>query len=62
MGVGHEHQNPDLPGTSVPNTYSEVNQRSFYVRWEQMMNATSWDDISVDPITAKFEGTAGMNN
>jgi hypothetical protein len=37
---------------------SEINQRSYYTRWEEFMNARSWKDISIDPITAKFEGTA----
>jgi hypothetical protein len=60
MGVGHEWFNPDLPGRSVPNSFAEINQRAMYVRWQEMMNAESWADISVDPITATFEGTATM--
>jgi nitrite reductase/ring-hydroxylating ferredoxin subunit len=60
MGVGHEHVNADLPGRSVPNTYSEINQRSFYERWQEFMNAQSWAQVHIDPITVKFEGTATM--
>jgi phenylpropionate dioxygenase-like ring-hydroxylating dioxygenase large terminal subunit len=60
MGLGHERDNPELPGRSVAAFCSEINQRSMYVRWQEMMNAQSWADISVDPITAKFEGTATM--
>ena len=60
MGEGHEHANPELPGQSVPNTFAEVNQRSFYRRWDQFMHAVAWSDIPIDPITARFEGTATM--
>jgi phenylpropionate dioxygenase-like ring-hydroxylating dioxygenase large terminal subunit len=60
MGVGHEVSNPELPGRSAPNRYAEINQRFMYLRWQEMMNADSWADISIDPITAEFEGTATM--
>jgi 3-phenylpropionate/trans-cinnamate dioxygenase alpha subunit len=60
MGAGHEWDNPELPGLSVPNTFSEINQRSMYKRWQEFMDAKSWGDISIDPITATFEGTATM--
>ena len=60
MGLGHETTRPDVPGGLVPNLYSEICQRNFYARWQEMMNANSWADISIDPITAKFEGTATM--
>jgi hypothetical protein len=39
---------------------SEHNQRHFYQRWEAFMNAESWADIGIDPITAPFEGMATM--
>jgi hypothetical protein len=39
---------------------SENNQRLFYRRWEEFMNAESWVDISLDAITARFDGTATM--
>jgi len=56
----HEGKHRDYPrGEAVSgNTYSEVGQRGFYNRWQEFMNAESWKDIHVDPITAKFEGTA----
>ena len=60
MGVGHERWDPRLPGYSVPNSFAEVNQRAMYVKWQEFMNAESWADIHIDPITAKFEGTATM--
>ena len=37
---------------------SENNQRLFYQRWEEFMNAESWAEIPIAPITARFEGTA----
>ena len=39
---------------------SENNQRNFYARWQEFMNAESWADIHIDPMTAQFEGTATM--
>jgi phenylpropionate dioxygenase-like ring-hydroxylating dioxygenase large terminal subunit len=60
MGIGHEWEHPDLPGKAIPKAFGEVNQRSMYVRWQEFMNAASWADIHIDPITAKFEGTATM--
>jgi phenylpropionate dioxygenase-like ring-hydroxylating dioxygenase large terminal subunit len=60
MGVGREVSDPRLPGVSTPNNMAELPQRAMYVRWQEMMNADSWADISVDPITATFEGTATM--
>ena len=58
MGVGHEELNPGLPGRSIPAFCGEINQRSMYKRWEEMMNANSWADIQIDPMTANFEGSA----
>ena len=60
MGLGHEMKHDVLPGTVVPNFFSEVAQRGQYARWQEFMNARSWADIHIDPITAKFEGTATM--
>jgi ethylbenzene dioxygenase subunit alpha len=37
---------------------SENNQRLFYQRWEEFMNAESWAEIPIAPVTARFEGTA----
>jgi hypothetical protein len=37
---------------------SENNQRNFYLRWQEFMNAESWNEITLDPITARYEGTA----
>ena len=28
------------------------------MRWEQFMNAENWADIPLDPIRARFDGTA----
>jgi phenylpropionate dioxygenase-like ring-hydroxylating dioxygenase large terminal subunit len=58
MGIKHETANPDLPGRSIPLNFGEINQRAMYSWWQEFMNAKSWSDITIDPITAKFEGTA----
>ena len=61
MGLGHEGTAVERPGLRVSHAFcSEVNQRSYYNRWEEFMNAKSWADIAIDPITANFEGTASF--
>ena len=58
MGVGHAGPHPDYPGKVSERYISENNQRLFYRRWEEFMNADCWADIPLDPIPARFEGTA----
>jgi Ring hydroxylating alpha subunit (catalytic domain) len=60
MGIGHCRPHPDYPGLISERYISEHNQRLFYQRWEQFMNAQSWADIPIEPISARFEGTATM--
>ena len=60
MGVGHAGPHPDFPGLASERYISENNQRNFYRRWEEFMNAENWSNIPIDPITAEFEGTATM--
>ncbi len=61
MGVGREGRHPDLPGIISERYVSENNQRHFYRRWEEFMNADSWTDIPLEPITASFEGEATLH-
>jgi phenylpropionate dioxygenase-like ring-hydroxylating dioxygenase large terminal subunit len=58
MGVGHVGRHDDWPGAISERYISEHNQRNFYLRWMEFMNADSWDDIHIDPRTARYEGTA----
>jgi hypothetical protein len=60
MGLGHAGPHPDYPGLVSRRYISENNQRLFYRRWEEFMNAESWAQIPLDAITARFEGTATM--
>ena len=60
MGVGHAGTHDDWPGVVSERYISENNQRLFYQRWEQFMNAGSWADIPPDPIRARFVGPATM--
>ena len=60
MGLRHEAPNAVLNGVACDKLIAEINQRAFYSRWQEIMNAGSWKDIHIDPITAKFEGTATM--
>jgi len=61
MGIGHEGRHPDYPGVVSERYVSESNQRNFYRRWEEFMNADGWQDIPIEPITAEFEGSASMS-
>src|SRR5262249_13591436 len=45
MGVGHAGAHPTYPGVVSERYISENNQRLFYRRWEEFMNAESWADI-----------------
>jgi 3-phenylpropionate/trans-cinnamate dioxygenase alpha subunit len=59
MGIGHEEESvPGYPGLEVARACAETGQRGYIARWEEFMNAESWADIHIDPITAAFEGTA----
>jgi hypothetical protein len=60
MGLGHADSHPEYPGIVSERYISENNQRLFYRRWEEFMNAESWADISLDAITTRFDGTATM--
>ena len=63
MGVNHPAgPHPELMGNVSQRFISEGNQRSYYTRWQEFMNAESWKDIHVDPITVNFEGTATMKS
>ena len=48
MGVGRAGRHPDLPGMVSERYTSESNQRNFYLRWQQFMNADSWSDIPLE--------------
>ena len=60
MGLGRAGPDPNVPGTAAERYVSENNQRNFYHRWEEFMNALDWGDIPIEPSTAEFEGTATM--
>ncbi len=45
MGIGHEGVHEALPGKVAPSP-SEMNQRAFYGKWAEMMEASSWSQIS----------------
>ena len=60
MGLGHAGPHPNYPGLVSERYISENNQRLFYMRWEEFMNAASWADIPLDRVTARFDGTASM--
>ena len=61
MGIGHAGPSEDFKGVVAEQFISESNQRHYYARWQEMMNAKSWADIKIDPITMNFEGTATLH-
>jgi hypothetical protein len=61
MGMRHEAFNAQLHGVENARAIGEINQRTLYARWQEFMNAESWRDIRIDPITADFDGTATMS-
>ena len=48
MGMGHETTHPDFPGR-VGEFYSDINQRSMYQRWAELMAAESWGEVRDSP-------------
>ena len=58
MGARHAGPHPDYPRLVSERYISENNQHLSYMRWEEFMNAGSWADIPLDPIKARFDGTA----
>ena len=60
-GVGRFGQRDDYPGLVSDRYVSEHNQRHYYKRWQDFMNADSWADIPLDQQTAIYEGDAGLH-
>ena len=54
MGLGHETRDENFPGI-LSSFVSETNQRAFYTRWAEMMDASSWNDISIAPKSQKID-------
>jgi hypothetical protein len=46
MGLGHYQEQPSLRG-QLGHVQSDINQRAFYRRWAELMQARSWKDISL---------------
>ncbi|HIL93920.1 MAG TPA: aromatic ring-hydroxylating dioxygenase subunit alpha, partial [Cycloclasticus sp.] len=44
-GISRKIDHPDMPGTIYRGQYNDSNQRLFYQRWADMMNAQGWDDV-----------------
>lgn len=51
MAPAGEVDRDDLPGKVTAGQLSDANQRFFYKRWAEMMDAESWADIPLDPTT-----------
>ena len=44
-GAGHDRFDESLMGLASDCHFSENNQRTFYQRWAQLMEASSWADL-----------------
>lgn len=49
MAPAEDAELPNLPGDISAGQLSDANQRAFYRRWAQFMQADSWDDIPLAP-------------
>ena len=61
MGLGRTGSDPNFPGVVAERYTSENNQRNFYRRWEEFMNARDWGDISIEPASVEYQGTATLH-
>ena len=50
MGNGHEWKSELAPGLISPHI-GEANQRALYARWAEIMSASIWDQIKIEPRT-----------
>jgi 3-phenylpropionate/trans-cinnamate dioxygenase alpha subunit len=50
LGLGRERKHEVIPGTVAP-APCEMNQRAFYGRWAEVMDAPSWSNITLAPRT-----------
>ncbi len=50
LRLGQEKHIETLPGVVAPSP-SETNQRAFYSRWAEIMDASSWSKVPMDPKT-----------
>lgn len=44
-GIGRQVTHPELPGIVYRSQFNDANQRGFYRRWADLMNASSWADV-----------------
>ena len=44
-GINRKIDHPDMPGIVYRGQYNDSNQRLFYQRWADMMNAQGWEDV-----------------
>lgn len=58
MAPAGEVERDDLPGEVTAGQLSDANQRLFYKRWAEMMDAESWADIPTTGSDAQFSEAA----
>ena len=45
MGLGHQKYDPEIDSLSSGFKFSEDNQRAFYKRWSDLMEASDWSEL-----------------
>ena len=50
QGLRHERRHEAIPGL-LSGGQSETNARQFYAKWAEVMDAPSWNQISINPRT-----------
>ena len=53
LGFNHDHLLEELPGV-IGTSPGEANQRAFYARWAEVMDAPSWSAIKLDTRSPAF--------
>lgn len=46
LGLGSRIDHPELPGNVFRSQLNDANQRAFYARWSELMQADSWDEVT----------------
>ena len=54
-GISREIEHEELPGIIYAGQFNDANQRHFYTRWADLMNADKWEDIPTR-YTPRFTG------
>jgi ethylbenzene dioxygenase alpha subunit len=49
LGLGSRIDHPELPGNVYQGQINDANQRAFYQRWSDLIQAATWDELDQRP-------------